>query len=187
MRCVRKRKDVQTPKLPPPPPREAQNRSELSSALAWSTHPLASTISSSSRLSIIRPYGRDRMLWPPPRVNPAMPVLGQRPFGTANPSEPSVSAKAKSRRPVCTVAVSHSWSTSTWVISLTSITMPASTPTGPRNCGDRSACGSACSVTRPAHGVDYVLRLPGEDDDQREPVEEGVELLPGRVVLRLTW
>ena len=42
-------------------------------------------------------------------------------------------------------------------------------------------------VTRPAHGVDYVLRLPGEDDDQREPVEEGVELLPGRVVLRLTW
>jgi hypothetical protein len=34
--------------------------------------------------------------------------------------------------------------------------------------------------------VDYVLRFLGEDDDQRKPVEKGVEFLSGCVVLRLS-
>ena len=55
----RNRKDVTTPKLPPPP-RMAQKRSAFSFALARVVLPSANTISASSRLSMERPYLRAR-------------------------------------------------------------------------------------------------------------------------------
>ncbi|MPN17458.1 hypothetical protein SDC9_164811 [bioreactor metagenome] len=39
----------------------------------------------------------------------------------------------------------------------------------------------------PAYGIDYILRFLGEDDDQRESIEEGVKLLTSRVILRIPW
>src|SRR5258707_2178507 len=54
---VRNVNEVTTPKFPPPPPWQAQNRSPkgLGSAAAVSTAPLAVTICSDSRLSQVRP------------------------------------------------------------------------------------------------------------------------------------
>ena len=57
--CARNRNDVTTPKLPPPP-RTPQNRSAFSSALAVTNRPSASTTSTPSRLSMVRPYLRLR-------------------------------------------------------------------------------------------------------------------------------
>src|SRR5271170_3045969 len=47
--------EVTTPKLPPPPPRQAQNRSGLLLALAVLTWPSAVTICSDWTLSQVRP------------------------------------------------------------------------------------------------------------------------------------
>ena len=52
---VRNVNEVTTPKLPPPPPRQAQNRSELVLALAVRSWPSAVTICSDGRLSQVSP------------------------------------------------------------------------------------------------------------------------------------
>ena len=53
--CVRSVSRVTTPKLPPPPPLIAQNRSGFVQALAILTAPSAVTISASSRLAAAIP------------------------------------------------------------------------------------------------------------------------------------
>src|SRR6185437_9078775 len=84
---VRNVNEVTTPKFPPPPPWQAQNRSLLccGSALAVSTAPFAVTICNDSRLSQVSPYARAVTPMPPPRARPAMPTVGQDPPGTARP------------------------------------------------------------------------------------------------------
>src|SRR6516164_5489474 len=77
--------EVTTPKLPPPPPRQAQNRSGLVLALHVLSWPSAVTICRDFTLSLVRPYARDTTPTPPPRVSPAMPTVGQDPPGTARP------------------------------------------------------------------------------------------------------
>jgi DNA-binding CsgD family transcriptional regulator len=73
------------PKLPPPP-RSAQNSSASPSALACTSPPSTVTIWAASRLSQAIPQGRARWPSPPPRVNPAMPVLEIRPPVVASPN-----------------------------------------------------------------------------------------------------
>ena len=53
--CVLSVRRVITPKLPPPPPFSAQNRSGLVQALAMRTAPSAVTTSASSRLAAAMP------------------------------------------------------------------------------------------------------------------------------------
>src|SRR5262249_3954272 len=55
--CALNKNDVTTPKLPPPP-RTAQKRSGCSLALEVTKLPSASTISTASKLSIVRPHWR---------------------------------------------------------------------------------------------------------------------------------
>ena len=83
--CALKRNDVTTPKLPPPP-RTAQKRSAFSLALAVTNCPSASTMSTASRLSIVRPHCRVRWPMPPPSVRPPTPVVEMMPAGTARPN-----------------------------------------------------------------------------------------------------
>src|SRR5215813_13187543 len=82
---VRKVNEVTTPKLPPPPPRQAQNRSAFwveSHVLTW---PSAVTICSDFTLSLVSPKARDTTPTPPPRVRPAIPTVGHDPPGTPRP------------------------------------------------------------------------------------------------------
>ncbi|MGZ6787263.1 MAG: hypothetical protein ACXVEL_13035, partial [Nocardioidaceae bacterium] len=71
-----------TPRLPPPPPREAQNRSGSRSAWTCRSRPSAVTTVSSSSASQVSPKARDSTPTPPPRVSPAAPTDGQVPVGT---------------------------------------------------------------------------------------------------------
>ena len=82
---VRKVNDTATPKLPPPPPREAQYRSGWCLASQVNTLPSAVTIWSDSSASQVRPYLRATTPMPPPRVSPAMPTVGQEPAGMLTP------------------------------------------------------------------------------------------------------
>jgi hypothetical protein len=82
--CSRNKKEVTTPKFPPPP-RMAQNRSESSSALTVTKRPSARTISAPIRLSMERPNLRVRYPSPPPSVSPPTPVVENRPLGVASP------------------------------------------------------------------------------------------------------
>src|SRR4029450_8727524 len=68
--CVLKRNDVTIPKFPPPP-RGAQNRAAVSSALAVTISPSPVTTSQDSRCSQVKPYLRTSQPTPPPNVRPA--------------------------------------------------------------------------------------------------------------------
>src|SRR6478672_2985068 len=63
---VPKVNEVTTPKLPPPPPRQAQNRSEFWLELQVLTWPSAVTICRDFTLSLVSPYARDTTPMPPP-------------------------------------------------------------------------------------------------------------------------
>ena len=76
---------VTTPKFEPAP-RTAQNRSGFSDSLAVTNSPSAVTNSTDSSWSIVSPYLRINQPMPPPRVNPASPVVVTMPAGTANPN-----------------------------------------------------------------------------------------------------
>src|SRR5690606_39005739 len=115
---------VYTPKLPPPPPREAHNRSELRFLFARRILPFASTISSSTRLSLIKPIVRWSGPIPPPAVIPPIPTEGLSPNGAIYPCLASLSTILPTRLPVPTTTVPH-FLLSLMVLSpLTSITMP---------------------------------------------------------------
>lgn len=83
--CVLNCSSVTTPKLPLPAPRSAQNRSLFSLALATSCLPSAVISVAWVRLSQVRPYARETTPWPPPRVRPETPTVGQEPAGIVTP------------------------------------------------------------------------------------------------------
>src|SRR5262249_9983200 len=70
-----------TPKLPPPPPRNAQNRSGFSAAEAVTAWPPGNTTVADVSASESRPACRDWAPSPPPRACPAAPTVGQVPVG----------------------------------------------------------------------------------------------------------
>src|ERR1700751_2263220 len=74
-----------TPKLPPPPPRSAQNRSGLLAADAVTAWPGGSTTDADVNWSQSRPACRDWAPIPPPRACPAAPTDGQVPVGMPRP------------------------------------------------------------------------------------------------------
>ena len=76
---------VATPKFPPPPPRQAQNRSGFRCGLHCLTTPSAVTIVKLRRLSQVRPSLRPANPTPPPRARPAMPTEGHDPAGIVTP------------------------------------------------------------------------------------------------------
>src|SRR5919199_3213199 len=78
--------DVTMPKLPPPPPRNAQNRSGCADKDAVRDRPSAVTTCAEISRSQVSPYLRDSTPSPPPRVRPAMPTDGQVPAGKHLPA-----------------------------------------------------------------------------------------------------
>src|SRR3954466_5576668 len=83
-------KEVVTPKLPPPPPRNAQNRSGFSAADAVTAWPPGNTTDADVSASESRPACRDWAPSPPPRACPAAPTVGQVPVGMPRPAAASV-------------------------------------------------------------------------------------------------
>ncbi len=118
------------PKLPPPP-RTAQNKSGWVFSSASNTCPLASTISTESRLSTDSPCVAISHPIPPPRVRPPTPVVEMMPPVVASPW----AQVASFTRPQ--VAPPPTWATRVWlsiVISLIgerSIIKPPSTTLRP--------------------------------------------------------
>ena len=86
---VSKVNDVTMPKLPPPPPRNAQNRSGCADADTVRDMPSAVTTLADTNRSQVSPYLRDSTPSPPPRVRPAMPTDGQVPAGRHRPASAS--------------------------------------------------------------------------------------------------
>src|ERR1700688_3945994 len=76
---VAKVKAVTTPKLPPPPPRQAQYRSGLVAGSATTTLPSAVTIRGAGILSRVAPFSGAANPTPPPSASPATPTVGQEP------------------------------------------------------------------------------------------------------------
>ena len=120
-----KRKDVTTPKLPPPP-RIAQKRSGFSVAEARTIEPSARTISASMRLSMARPKRRDRWPRPPPRVRPATPVVEMMPLGVTRPYSCATRSTSPQVAPPWTRMVWATGSMRTSRMRLRSMTRPSS-------------------------------------------------------------
>src|SRR6266536_1018148 len=120
---VRNCNRVTTPKLPAPPPRNAQNKSAWWRASHSTIWPSARTISALSRLSDVRPNMRPRIPRPPPSVSPAIPTEGHDPPGIVTPALPSASYSSPSRAPAPILA--YPSATSTERIGETSITIPS--------------------------------------------------------------
>src|ERR1700726_1501128 len=80
---------VVTPKLPPPPPRNPQNRSGLLAADAVTAWPLGSTTDADVNWSQSRPACLDWAPNPPPSAWPAAPTEGQVPVGMPRPAAAS--------------------------------------------------------------------------------------------------
>ena len=136
--CARKRNEVTTPKFPPPP-RNAQNRSGFSSALARAWEPSASTTSAASRLSMVRPHFPLRYPRPPPRVSPPTPVVEMIPAGTASPNWWVAASSLPGVQPPPARTVRAAGSTSTASRRARSTTMSPSQTPAPRHCGLRRA------------------------------------------------
>src|SRR5271163_1422411 len=86
---VAKVSEVVTPQLPPPPPRNAQNRSGWLVAAAVTAWPPGSTTDADLNASHIRPACRECAPSPPPRACPAVPTDGQVPVGIPRPAPAS--------------------------------------------------------------------------------------------------
>ena len=74
------------PKFPPPPPRNAQNRSGWELADAVTVWPPGSTTVADRNASDISPACREWAPSPPPRAWPAAPTDGQVPVGIPRPA-----------------------------------------------------------------------------------------------------
>src|SRR6201988_4402156 len=101
---VAKVSEVVTPKLPPPPPRSAQNRSGLLAADAVTAWPPGSTTDADVNWSQSRPACRDWAPSPPPRGWPEAPTEGQVPVGIPRPAPARVWCMASKRVAGGTVA-----------------------------------------------------------------------------------
>src|ERR1019366_4943132 len=96
---------VTTPKLPPPPPLSAHNRSESDCLSTERNAPSAVTIRTARRLSIVNPRCREARPNPPPSVTPAIPTDGHEPPGTVTPDCARREYRSISWTPAPTVAV----------------------------------------------------------------------------------
>ena len=112
------------PKLPPPPPWQAQNRSGCSSGLTRSASPAAVTTSVSSSWSQVSPKCRLLNPKPPPSSSPLTPTVGHRPLGTARPVPARPSCRSRLRVPAPSVTVSARWSTRIDRIRASEMTRP---------------------------------------------------------------
>src|SRR5438477_1868085 len=102
--CSRNSKEVATPKFPPPP-RNAQNRSLCSSALAVKHWLSAVTRSTDSTLSQAKPCLPVSQTSPPPSVRPPIPVLETVPPVVASPKACVSRSKSAHKRPPWACAV----------------------------------------------------------------------------------
>src|SRR5487761_50227 len=121
---VRNENDVATPKLPPPPPRHAQNRSLSRPASQSRVAPSAVTTWTDSRLSQVRPYARETTPIPPPSARPAIPTVEHEPPGTVTPWAASVAYRSMSRVTDPTVATPEPLSSRTEASSVPSTARP---------------------------------------------------------------
>src|ERR1700739_289904 len=96
---------VVTPKLPPPPPRNAQNRSGWLLADAVTAWPPGSTTDADINGSQSRPACRDWAPSPPPRACPEAPTDGQIPVGMPRPL--AASAWCSAYKPVAGITVTY--------------------------------------------------------------------------------
>ena len=103
--CVRRTRCVTTPKLPPPPPRQAQYRSGFSVAEQFRWRPSAVTIPSETTLSLVVPNAREARPTPPPSASPPIPTVAHDPAGIARPWRARVASTSTSRAPAPIVAV----------------------------------------------------------------------------------
>src|ERR1700721_313047 len=86
---VAKVSEVVAPKFPPPPPRNAQNRSGWELADAVTVCPPGSTTVADRNASDISPACGEWAPSPPPRACPAAPTDGQVPVGMPRPAPAS--------------------------------------------------------------------------------------------------
>src|ERR671922_1897118 len=125
MACRRNSNDVTTPKLLLPP-RSPQNRSSFSSSLAVRNRPSAVTTSADIRLSQASPYFGESQPYPPPSVNPPIPVVVTRPPGDASPNACVSRSYSPQRTPPFARAVLPGGSTRTPFMRDRSINRPSS-------------------------------------------------------------
>src|SRR6266540_2040939 len=116
------------PKLPPPP-RIAQNRSGLRSALAVTRSPSAVTRSARTRLSAARPYLRDNQPRPPPKVYPVTPTVSEEPDTGASPKGAAARTTSPQTAPGPTRTVRRAGFTSTSAIAVVLTSSPLSAGT----------------------------------------------------------
>ena len=114
---------VTTPRVPPPPPRQAQYSSGSLLALAVRIWPSAVTTWTCVIVSQVRPNARLPSPNPPPRLSPATPTDGQEPAGITRPFAARLPYTSFSRAPPPTLAT-LSASNAIVLIGRTSITMP---------------------------------------------------------------
>src|SRR5947199_1672124 len=123
--CSLTSNSVTTPKLPPPP-RRAQNKSELFTTSARSREPSAVTSVKASTLSQDNPNLRVSHPVPPPRTRPPAPVCETTPEGKTRPAFWVAVSIDPSRQPPAKRARLASGSTATCRMRERSITMPPS-------------------------------------------------------------
>ena len=92
--------------------------------LASNAWPLAATITSERRLSLVSPYLRPENPCPPPRVSPAIPTVGQEPAGIIRPCDARAWTTSISRAPEPMVAVPAAALTVIPFMRVTSTTTP---------------------------------------------------------------
>src|ERR1700690_125733 len=121
---VRNVNEVATPKLPPPPPRQAQKRSLSWLASQSRIWPSAVTTCTDSMLSQVSPYARETTPTPPPSARPAIPTLGHDPPGTVTPWAASLAYRSMRKVPEPTVATPDPLSTPIEFMPVTSTISP---------------------------------------------------------------
>ena len=114
-----------TPKLPPPP-RSPHSSSAFSCSFATTNWPSAVTTSAATRLSQVRPQRRTSQPIPPPRVNPAIPVVDTSPPVTASPNAWVSRSSSRHTTPGCARTRRAAGSTRMPVIGDRSMTSPPS-------------------------------------------------------------
>ena len=98
----------------------------MSASLTSMTSPSAVTISAAIRLSQDSPYLRWSQPMPPPRVNPATPVVEIRPPVVASPCSAVAASRSAQVAPGCADAIRRPTSTPIFRIGERSITTPPS-------------------------------------------------------------
>ena len=122
----------------------------FSSALAVTTSPAAVTISTASRLSMVRPYLPISQPSPPPRVSPAMPVVETTPPVVASPWQAAARLSSFQVTPPCAQTVRRAGSTLMPFIGARSIIRPPSVTARPATPWPppRTEISAACSRPR---------------------------------------